>query len=262
MEVKKMKIGGRAYRNGVRLFGQKYSVKAYYEDDQLKYEVGENTLANNKLFLASKKIPILRGMVSILFSLLYFLKESFKNPKKFWPILLLLFIDIIIEVYYFILPGNNISVPITTSFLKLPIYLFIIIGIAFFLRKTILQEVFKFHGAEHKAVNYYQSNYQGSLSSQSRLARRCGTNLIVFYLIIIALLESLGIAFNVYLESLVVIGIAYEIILISPKSVLNIPYIVQKFTTIEPDPKHLKAAKTALKVLVNLEESEKLKIIA
>lgn len=252
-----MKIGGRAYRNGVRLFGQKYSVKAYYEDDQLKYEVGENVLANNKLFLAVKKIPFLRGIISILFSLIYFLKESFQNPKKFWPILLLLAIDVILEIYYVFLPGTTDSLPIiTTPSIELPLYLVIFGCISLLLRATVLKEIFKFHGAEHKAVNYYQSGYQTSLDSHPRLARRCGTNLIVFYLIIIGMLELIGLTFNVYLESLVVIGIAYEIILISPKPILSIPYQVQKFTTIEPDSKHLNAAQTALKILIDMEESE------
>ena len=107
-----MKMGGRSYRNGVRLFGQKYSVKAYYEDGQLKYEVGQNALANNKLFLSAKKIPILRGMVCILFSLFYFLKEAVQKPKKFWPILLFIIFDIGLEIYFQLLPSSSFSVSI------------------------------------------------------------------------------------------------------------------------------------------------------
>ncbi|SJZ38553.1 DUF1385 domain-containing protein [Selenihalanaerobacter shriftii] len=255
-----MKIGGRAYRDGVRLFGEKYSVKVYYEDEELKYEVGKNSLANNKLYLASKKIPFIRGMISIIFALISFFKEAFKKPKKFWPIMLLFLINIGIESYFYLFPtGNTIS--ITTTYNQLPIYLLGLIIVAFLLRSTVLKEIFKFHGAEHKAVNYYQSNYQDTISSHSRLARRCGTNLIVFYLLIIFILESLGIIFNVYLESLLAIGIAYEIILILPQPILSIPFLVQKFTTIEPDPKHLAAAEKALQILTNMEEAQKWPII-
>ncbi|KXS40345.1 MULTISPECIES: DUF1385 domain-containing protein [unclassified Candidatus Frackibacter] len=259
-----MRIGGRAYKNGVRLFGQRYSVKAYYEDDQLKYEIGENTLINNKLYLLAKKIPFLRGMISIIFSLIFFLKEAIQKPKKFWPILVIIIINIGLEIYFRLQPDNMIgsSLFITVSPYMLPIYLFGIACLVMLLRMTILKEIFKFHGAEHKAVNYYESNYQGRLSSHSRLARRCGTNLVVFYLLVVTILETLGITFNVYLESLIAIGIAYEIILISPQPILSIPYLVQRFTTIEPSPKHLNAAKTALKILINMEKGEKLQIIA
>lgn len=251
-----MKIGGRAYRNGVRLFGQKYSVKAYYEDDQLKYKVGENVLANNKLFLSAKKVPILRGMVSIIFSLFYFLKEAVQNPKKFWPILLFIIFDIGLEIYFQLLPTGNSSASILPNPTEIPLYLAGLAVVIVILRMTILKKLFKFHGAEHKAVNYYQSNYKQDIASHSRLARRCGTNLVVFYILIIFVLETLGLVFNVYLEALIAIGIAYEFILILPDSILNIPYLVQKITTIEPDSKQLKAAKTALDILVKMEEQE------
>ncbi|MBM7624486.1 DUF1385 domain-containing protein [Sporohalobacter salinus] len=257
-----MKIGGRAYRNGVRLFGQKYSVKAYYEDNKLKYEVGENVLANNKLFLSAKKVPILRGMVSIIFSLFYFLKESFRSPKKFWPIILLIIFDIGLEIYFKLMPNSSFSVSISPVFTKVPLYLVGLTAIIMLLRMTVFKELFKFHGAEHKAVNYYQSNNKQNISSHSRLARRCGTNLVVFYLLIILALEAMGLIFNVYLEALIAIGIAYELILILPKSLLSLPYLVQKITTIEPDAKHIKAAETALDILVSMEKQDECQIIA
>lgn len=252
-----MKMGGRSYRNGIRLFGQKYSVKTYYEDGQLKYEVGQNALANNKLFLSAKKIPVLRGMVSILFSLFYFLKEAAQKPKKSWPILLFILFNISLEIYFQLVPNSIISVSALPTPTKIPIYLIGIISVILLLRITILEELFKFHGAEHKAINYYQSNYQHNIASHSRLARRCGTNLVVFYIFIILIFETLGLVFNIYLETLVAIGIAYEFILILPESILRIPYLVQRITTIEPDSKHLNAAETALDILVSMEERDK-----
>ncbi|ADL12802.1 DUF1385 domain-containing protein [Acetohalobium arabaticum] len=252
-----MKMGGRSYRNGIRLFGQKYSVKTYYEDGQLKYEVGQNALANNKLFLSAKKIPVLRGMVSILFSIFYFLKEAIQKPTKFWPILLFIIFDISLEIYFQLFPNSIASVSFLPTPAKIPVYLVVVISIILLLRMTILQELFKFHGAEHKAINYYQSDYQQNIASHSRLARRCGTNLVVFYLFIIFIFETLGLGFNIYLETLVAIGIAYEFILILPESILNIPYLVQMITTIEPDSKHLKAAEKALDILISMEERDK-----
>lgn len=249
-----MKVGGRAYKNGVRLFGENYSVKAYYEDNKLKYEIGKNTLANNKIFLFFKKIPVLRGIMSILFSLINFFKEMTKQPTKYWPILLLIFINIALEVYFQLTPPGSSNLFIQAANLNISVYITAFMLIFLLLRATLLKEIFQFHGAEHKAVNYYEANFQGDFNAQSRLARRCGTNLIVFYLFIIFVLESLGLTFNLYLESLLALGIAYEIILASPKLFLTIPYLIQKLTTIEPDPKHLKASKLALKILLDAEK--------
>ncbi|WP_408956323.1 DUF1385 domain-containing protein [Natroniella sp. ANB-PHB2] len=257
-----MKIGGRAYKNGVRLFGKSYSVKAYYEDDKLKYTIRKNNISNNKLFLFFKKVPFIRGIISIIFSLIAFFKEAGGNPKRFWPLLVLIFLEIGLQIQYRFFPTQTARVFNFLAKFNWLTYLFLIGGILLILRTTLLKEIFKFHGAEHKAVNYYQSDSQGKLTDYSRLARRCGTNLVVFYMIIITLFDLFGISFNVYLMSLVAIGIAYEIILIAPRVILFVPYLFQKFTTIEPDSKHLKAAQKALEVLLKEENKQQRRPVA
>ncbi|MCK8817292.1 DUF1385 domain-containing protein [Natroniella sulfidigena] len=257
-----MKIGGRAYKNGVRLFGKRYSVKAYYENNRLKYTISKNKIADNKLFLFLKKIPFLRGIVSIIFALIAFFKEASGSPKKFWPVILLVFLEIGLQVQYRFFPTQSAQLFGFFARFNLLTYLILVGGILIVLRMTILKEIFKFHGAEHKAVNYYQGDSQGELTGYSRLARRCGTNLVVFYLIIVTSFERLGLSFNAYLMSLVAIGIAYEILLIAPKVILYLPYLVQKFTTIEPDSKHLIAAQKALEVLLRVESKEQERPIA
>ncbi|MCK8827207.1 DUF1385 domain-containing protein [Natroniella acetigena] len=257
-----MKIGGRAYRNGIRLFGKRYSVKAYYEDDKLKYTISKNKISNNKLFLFFKKIPFIRGIVSIIFSLIAFFKEASHSPKKFWPLLVLVFLEIGLQIQYRFFPAQSTQIFNFLVRFNWLAYLFSMGGILIVLRMTLLKEIFKFHGAEHKAVNYYQADSQGELTGYSRLARRCGTNLVVFYLFIITLFDLVGISFNVYLMSLVAIGIAYEVILIAPRVILFIPYLFQKFTTIEPDSKHLKAAQKALEVLLRVEAQQQKRPVA
>ncbi|MGM0502019.1 MAG: DUF1385 domain-containing protein [Bacillota bacterium] len=249
-----MKIGGRAYRNGLILFGENYSVKAYYEDGELLYQVGQNTLKDNKFFNFVQQIPILRGIFKLLFSLYYFFKEAAGNPKRFWPILAILALDIVLELYFIFFPASSTQVVNQIFFLD-PLFYWgaLIIGV-FVLRETLLKEIFKFHGAEHKAVNYYQGDLSGELNDYSRLARRCGTNLVAIYLFLVLVIESLGFGFNIFLETLLLLGVAYELLLIIPESILNIPYLVQKFTTVEPDEKHLKAAQTALDLLLAYEE--------
>ncbi|TDX52299.1 DUF1385 domain-containing protein [Orenia marismortui] len=249
-----MKIGGRAYKNGVRLVGENYSVKAYYDNDQLKYIINRKVANKNKFLVASKKIPIIRGMISFIFALLSFFKEASGNPRRYWPILLIFSLDILLESYFILMPESSNDLLTTLSQINSQFYIIMGIIVAFLLRQTLLKDTFKFHGAEHKAVNYFEADYQTPLIEQSRLANRCGTNLIVFYFIIINLFVFFGIYINVYLESLLAIGIAYEIISLAPDSILSIAYLFQKFTTIEPDKRHLKAAETALNILMSQED--------
>ncbi|MGM0471217.1 MAG: DUF1385 domain-containing protein [Bacillota bacterium] len=257
-----MKIGGRAYRNGVRLFGEKYTVKCYYEDNQLKHTIGKNRLKENKLFTKAKQIPVLRGIISILFSLYFMIKEAWQQPKKFWPLLLIIGISIGLEIYWYLVPAGGYIFFSLPPLIEILVYIIGLSSLIQLLRKTLLKEIFKFHGAEHKAVNYYQNNFQSTIANQSRLAKRCGTNLVVFYLLIIISLELVGITFNVYLESLLALGLGYELLLAAPDYLMELPYLIQRITTIEPDDKHLKAAQSALEILIDLENNNDIEIIA
>ncbi|GAB6098402.1 DUF1385 domain-containing protein [Halanaerocella petrolearia] len=256
-----MKIGGRAYKNGVSLFGKHYSVKAYYEDGNLFCQVGKNTLADNRLYQLLKKVPFLRGIISLLFSLYFFFKEATSNPKRFWPILLLLATDIALEFYFIFFPNSSTQMMDIIFFLPPIVYWGGIVLLAIILRQTLLQEIFKFHGAEHKAVNYYQSQFTKKINSHSRLARRCGTNLVTLYLILTIVIEYFGLGFNLYLQTLLVLGIAYELLLLLPDSLMNIPFLVQRFTTVEPDDKHLRAAENALNILISKEKEIESEIV-
>ncbi|MGM0368873.1 MAG: DUF1385 domain-containing protein [Bacillota bacterium] len=249
-----MKIGGRAYRNGLILFGENYSVKAYYKDGKLNYTVGKNTLQDNKFLKIIEKIPIIRGIMKLFLSLYYFFKEASGNPKRFWPILTILAANILLELYFYFFPASSTQLVNNLFFLNPIFYWSGLLLLAFVLRSTLLREIFKFHGAEHKAVNYYQSDLTGKIQDQSRLARRCGTNLVTVYLILVIVLEGFGLGFNLFLETLLLLGVAYDLLLIIPETLLNIPYLVQRFTTIEPDERHLQASQTALNVLLSYEE--------
>lgn len=249
-----MDLGGRSYRNGLVLFGENYSVKVFYQDGELNYTVGKNGLQDNKFINTIEKIPILRGIFKLVFSLYYFFKEAAGNPKKFWPILTILALDIALEFYFIFFPENSTKVVNSLFFLPPLFYWGLLIGVLFLLRSTLLKEVFKFHGAEHKAVNYYQADLAGELADHSRLARRCGTNLIVVFFTLFFGLEILGFGFNFLLQTLLLLGIAYELLLILPDRLMHVPYLLQRFTTIEPDQKHLKAAKRALEILLSYEE--------
>ena len=255
-----MKIGGRAYSNGVRLFGENYSVKAYYDkDNKLKYSVSKNKFNQNQLYLTIKKIPVLRGIISIIFAFIMLFKEVKRNPKRFWPLILIIVLDLAIESYFLFFSSNNTGSTFfhSTAFYYSAVIILIITLIVF--RFTILKDIFKFHGAEHKAVNYYQKDQTKtiapieSLADQSRLARRCGTNLVVITILLLFIANYLTIPINFYLATFLAIGVAYEILLLLPNKLLEFPFLLQRFTTIEPEKHHLKAAAAALNILLRKE---------
>ncbi|MFW5982232.1 MAG: DUF1385 domain-containing protein [Halanaerobiaceae bacterium] len=237
----KEKIGGRAYSNGVRLMSNSYTAKAFYtREGQLK--VKANKLKKQESFSIIKKIPIIRGIVSLFFAVLMFLKEGVNNPKKYW----IIFLIILLELIYWLLPSSTAD-----GFLDIVLILYIAIPLILLLRfrKTIV-EILKFHGAEHKTVHYYENDCSGDIKSYSRLHRRCGSN-IVFYYLLISLVSIFLFNKNNFFLEILYLGIAYEAIRYTPEKLLFLPYFFQRIVTKEPDEKHIRAAKNALDVLID-----------
>ncbi len=235
----KQKIGGRAYANGVRLQNSKLSVKAYYDDKNNNLQVEVKRVKRWKYYDKIKNIPVLRGIVSILLAIIMFLQESSKNPRKYWFV----FIIIVVDIIYLLLPsGNTTSGIFTIIYYSIPILLLIIF-------RDVIKEVLKYHGAEHKTVNYYENNCQGEIESYSRLHKRCGSNVVFYYLIISLFMGLFRININVFIMEILYIGLAFELMKFTPNRLRFIPFLFQRLVTREPEEKHIKAAEKALKVL-------------
>lgn len=236
----KDKIGGRAYKNGVKLKNNRKSVKAYYDkNNNLKTEI--RGVKQNKYLKYIKKIPVLRGIAVLFLAILSFLKEAVKNPKKYWFIFAIVLFDLI----YIFMPestSNGIENIFLLLYFALPVMLILIF-------KNGISDVLKFHGAEHKAVNYYENNYKDDINSYFRIHRRCGSNIVFYYLIFTILASFITINLNIFIQEFLILGIAYEAIKYTPEKLLFFPTLFQKIVTREPDRKHLKAAEKALEVL-------------
>jgi len=236
----KEKIGGRAYKQGVKLKNKNKSVKAYYDkNNKLKIEI--KRLKENKYLNYIKKIPVVRGIAILIFAIWSFLKEVIKTPKKYWFI----FIIILFDLIYILMPQSTSSGfenIFLTIYFTLPIVLILIF-------KNGISEVLKFHGAEHKAVNYYENDYKGDINSYSRIHRRCGSNIVFYYILFTILISFFNINFNIIIQEFLILGIAYEAIKYTPEKILFFPSQFQKIFTKEPDTKHLKAAEQALEIL-------------
>lgn len=236
----KDKIGGRAYKNGVRLKNKKRSVKAYYnKNNKLQLEV--SGVKQNRYIKYIKNIPIIRGIVILFFAIWSFLKEVIKTPKKYWFVFAIILFDLV-----FIFMPNSASSGLENTFFILYFAVPIIL-ILFF--KNSISEVLKFHGAEHKAVNYYENDYEGNIDSYSRIHRRCGSNIVFYYILFTLLISFFSININIIIQELFILGIAYEAIKYTPEKLLFLPSLFQKIVTREPDQRQLKAAEKALEVL-------------
>jgi uncharacterized protein YqhQ len=130
-----------------------------------------------------------------------------------------------------------------------------------------IRQVFRYHGAEHKTINAFESAAFANgeemtpefVAAQSRIHPRCGTSfLLIAILIGIAVFSVIGgggilwrIGTRVLLLPLVV-GISYEIIRLSSKSgfigrCLMFPALsLQYLTTREPDLKQIEVAMVSL----------------
>lgn len=270
--MNKQQIGGRAYKNGVMLQNNSYVVKAFYDEkNNLRCDLSKRTYTDERKWVSFiKKIPIIRGIFAIMFLLGSFLKESVQSPKKNWWFILLILLNLVLLSTKFIqfdessLFGENSFINFTIpslfqdttilNFFELNISFnqflcfFVVILIVFF-GKTIM-ETFRYHGAEHKTIHYYEADLAGEINSYSRIHRRCGTNLMFYQVTLMIILSLFKLPIPQIIRDLFAFGLSYELIMATPDFLLPVVQVFQRFTTKEPSDKHIAAAKLALDTLL------------
>jgi uncharacterized protein YqhQ len=140
-----------------------------------------------------------------------------------------------------------------------------------------IKEIFKYHGAEHKAINTMEANEELNMQNclaQTRLHPRCGTSFAIIVLILSVILftfvpryplgDAHGVFVNatirIFMEVLIlpfIAGISYEVIRIAGKfknsstmrTLLWPGLMSQYITTREPEEKHIEIALAALKAV-------------
>lgn len=147
-----------------------------------------------------------------------------------------------------------------------------------------VKRVFKYHGAEHKAINVLEAEQQLTMENckaQTRLHPRCGTSFVIVVLIIDVLsltfvprylvadvpyIVNLLVRFGLNLAVLPIIaGIAYELIRFAGKfrhsGLVNALFwpglMTQYITTAEPDEDQIEVAITSLKACLVADEEAK-----
>jgi uncharacterized protein YqhQ len=257
-----IRVGGMAFGNGVLMRGPHYWAWAT-EGREVAYAPVRSLLYRRRL----GRIPLLRSLISfaemvvLMFSL--HRKNGLRRGVRFAVfIIAALALDM----------GLSIVVPFVVHnvFLANIVLAILAFGVGIFaMRLGLGKAIWRYHGAEHKAVNAYEGGADLQDMEQvnrfSRVHDRCGTNLAVIALFITVVsyfvLQSLPLIFGgVY--ALLVIAVSLEFFRLigsrpgarTTRAVLAGGRALQRsVTTSEPGVEHLELACAALRCVVELE---------
>jgi len=278
-EEPSLAFGGQAVMEGVMIRSKKHMVICVRQpNDEIVTKVEEIKSVSDRYKVL--KLPFLRGIVALFETLylgikgLYFsvnasLEEEEKlNPKE---IVVAVAIALSLAIFLFsILPFfltallnlGGLAFNVAEGVVRLAILLL-------YLASTALvgefRRVFQYHGAEHTAINAYESGVELNVSNAKKFSRfhpRCGTSFILIVTLISILLFSImpnlgffmRLAYRVLL--IPVIGaISYELLKLSDRykkskivKVLVAPGLgLQYLTTRKPDEKMIEVALEAVK---------------
>ncbi|MCX7798967.1 MAG: DUF1385 domain-containing protein [Fimbriimonadales bacterium] len=177
---------------------------------------------------------------------------------------------------------SGTQINLTTEILKIVFFLAYVLLIG---RMPEIRRIFRYHGAEHKAINALEHGQELSVETckaNSRFHPRCGTSFAIVVLLVSLLLFPLvpryplgdhhpmivNVAIRFVLELLIlplVAGVSYEAIRLAGKfrfhglvETLFQPGLwTQRLTTDEPDDDMVEVAVTALRAVIDAESSTK-----
>jgi len=275
-------VGGQAVIEGVMMRGKdKVAVAVRKEDDSIVIQCDPvHSLLNRLPFL---KLPVLRGVVSLIESLLlgvqalsFSANQAAAEGEEIKPLemfLTLLFSLALAGGLFIVAPALTIDLfhrftdnVIVVNFLEGIVRIMIFLLYVFLIsRLPDIQRVFQYHGAEHKVIHAHEAGEELTVANVRKYSPhhpRCGTSFLLIVMIIsvfaFSLLGKQEIGARVASRFLLVpliAGISYEFLKIFAKypqqaflRILVLPGLwLQKLTTREPDEKQLEVALVALR---------------
>ena len=294
-------IGGQAVIEGVMMRGKSIYCMAVRNVSTKEISIEKNkfkSLGNRSKFL---KLPFIRGIASFVDSLVLGMKiimrsatlagldegeQEEKSKLDIWLenkfgekltdyiIYFSVFISIILSIGIFmVLPVwissfftkiFNISlwgIGIIEGIVRILIFLGYILLIS---KMKDVQRLFKYHGAEHKTINCFESGDELTVENvrkHTRLHKRCGTSFLIIVMIVSMIVFMFLRTDNVTLRVLsriilvpLIAGISYEIIKLAGKcdnifvKIISAPGMaLQKVTTKEPEDEMIETAILSLK---------------
>lgn len=301
--VKKINVGGQAVIEGVMMRGMDNYVIAVRKNKRI---ITKKAKIPKKKF-GFLKLPFVRGFVNLaemlvigIRALMWSAGQAGQKNEKISrnEFALTIIVSAGFAILFFIaLPyflanllgfyeeKKPVLFNIVDGIIRILIFLIYVAAISF---AKDVKTLFRYHGAEHKAIHCYESGKKLSIANAKKfttLHPRCGTSflLIVFIvsIFVFSLLPSLisnyyhsflelshwlrkGILFPARILLLPVIaGISYEILKISDRQQKNLLFRLvsmpgmwlQKITTKEPDDRQMEVAVCSLKKLLKIENN-------
>ena len=283
--------GGQALIEGVLMRGKKYLAASFRKPDGTIETVTEELSGIYKTNI--RKIPFLRGLISLWDSLglgMKYLSISANmqtgEDEKITPVEMVITMIIafaLAAVLFFVGPawiGKLIEDHLHASMwvsnaleglFRLAVVIAYMLAVS---RMEDIKRVFRYHGAEHKTINCYESGLEMTVENarkQSRQHPRCGTAFMVTVVIIsVVLFIIIGPFTRTLLSRLlsrlllipVIAGVSYEFIFFTARHLDN-PVVkilvkpnlaVQNITTAEPDDSMLEVALSSFETMLALEE--------
>jgi uncharacterized protein YqhQ len=292
-EKKRFHYGGQAVIEGVMMRGQKTIAIAVRRPDG-EIEIKQEPLSplySGKL----RRMPFIRGVIALIETLVIGTQTLFYSAqvastedseepissKLLWGTTLIsmvfavaiFFLTPYAITHYLIFP--NIESAFAGNILEGVIRIALFIGyLAAINMIPDIRTVFAYHGAEHKAVNAYESGEPleiDRVKNYSTAHRRCGTGFLLVVMIIAILVFALlgkpplwaGILSRIVLIP-VIASVSYEIVQFSAAHSNNIAFrallvpglMLQSMTTREPNEKQMETAVRALKKVIESDADE------
>ena len=304
-------IGGQAVIEGVMMRGKSMYCMAVRNVSTKEIAVEKNDVKSLNNRSKILKLPFIRGISNFVDSLVLGMKiimrsatlsgldqedEEVKKSKldiwlenKFgekltdYIIYFSVFVSIILSVGIFMVLPVWISSFITKFFnvslwgigivegiVRILIFLFYILLIS---KMKDVQRLFKYHGAEHKTINCFESGDEltvENVEKHTRLHKRCGTSFLIIVMIVSMIVFMFLKTDNVTVRVLsrvilvpLIAGISYEIIKFAGRcdnifvKIISAPGMaLQKITTKEPEKEMIETAILALKGVLEEEANE------
>ena len=250
-----MKIGGSARNDGVSFVSENFSAKFTFKSNgEIEIKAGKNRAAGNAIIELMEKIPFLRAISKVIASnkLLLFCLAS----------------QIVMDIV-FAKSSDGTQLSTGMQIMLIIILVIALICLLYALNKVLFRSkrTWTFHGAEHKTIYAVENGIELNVENVRgcpRIAKRCGTNFVVFMLPIYYV-SSIFIPHG-SVCIILAISVAYELFNIKKGDKLPIISLFyklgywcqQRFFTAEPTDEQLEAAIATMRRLIELEKSEKI----
>ncbi len=281
---KKLPIGGQAVIEGVMMKSDNYYSVSVMKDGKIKNLNKRIRKFRYKLFY----LPFIRGFFQLLQILVIGIKTLVWSANQqseefeeftFKELFFLLFSSAFFAILFFIvLPlyltklfnfSSNLIFNLVDGLFRVTVFVIYLVIISMM---GDIKRLFEYHGAEHKAVNCYDSGRKLTLRNCKRFSTkhpRCGTSFILIVLVISIIVFSFVTSGSLLIKLLariilvpVIAGISYEILKLSArfcdnwffKMIITPGMWLQKLTTREPDDDQIKTAVHALNSVLKIEK--------